>query len=77
MLLAHFGFKDFAAKTYHDWAGLLIFFPIALAGLFVIDSLLNYRSRVRKKLVRRTAKALTPASPAPMAGNTSQTGGAS
>jgi exosortase len=56
MLLAHFGFKDFAAKTYHDWAGLLIFFPIALAGLFVIDSLLNHRSRAKKRLVRRIAK---------------------
>lgn len=55
MLLAHFGFKDFAAKTYHDWAGLLIFFPIALAGLFVIDSLLNFRSRGKKRLVRRLA----------------------
>jgi exosortase len=54
LLLAHFGFKDFAAKTYHDWAGLLIFFPIALAGLFVIDSLLNIRNRVKMRVVRRT-----------------------
>jgi exosortase len=57
MVIAHMGYEDFAAKTYHDWAGLLIFFPIALAGLFVIDSLLNYRTRAKKKLVRRVTSA--------------------
>jgi exosortase len=56
LLLAHFGFEDFAAKTYHDWAGLLLFFPIALSGLFVIDWLLNIRSRGRRRLVRRTTR---------------------
>ena len=53
MVLAHLGFQEFAAKTYHDWAGLLIFFPIALAGLFVVDFMLNFRDRDRKQLVRR------------------------
>jgi len=56
LLLAHFGFEDFAAKTYHDWSGLLLFFPIALTGLFVIDWLLNFRSRGRRKLVRRVIR---------------------
>jgi len=53
LLLAHFGFKEFAAKTYHDWAGMLIFFPIALAGMFAIDVLLNLRGRKKQKFVRR------------------------
>ncbi len=64
LLLAHFGFEDFAAKTYHDWAGLLIFFPIALSGLFVIDWLLNIRTRGRKRLVRRVVRESTAAGPA-------------
>lgn len=59
LLLAHFGFEDFAAKTYHDWAGLLLFFPIALTGLFLIDYLLNFRSRGKRKLVRRAARTTT------------------
>lgn len=49
LLLAHFGFEKFAARTYHDWAGLLIFFPIALTGLFVIDRLINPRPKRRLK----------------------------
>ena len=63
LLLAHFGFADFAAKTYHDWSGLLLFFPIALVGLFVIDHLLNFRSRGQRKLVRRKVAAEAEAVP--------------
>lgn len=63
LLLAHWGFKDFAAKTYHDWAGMLIFFPIALSGLFLIDRLINIRGRARKRLVRRTTRATAPDEP--------------
>ncbi|MEY4244242.1 MAG: hypothetical protein RLZZ245_1827 [Verrucomicrobiota bacterium] len=53
LLLAHFGFKEFAAQTYHDWAGLLIFFPIALLGLFAIDSAINIGGHKKMYLVRR------------------------
>ncbi len=53
LVLTHFGFEEFARQTYHDWAGLLLFFPIALAGLFLCDYLLNWRTR-RKKKVKRT-----------------------
>jgi len=50
IVLAEFGFSKFAAGVYHDWAGLLFFFPIALAGLFLIDRLLNWKEH--KKVVR-------------------------
>lgn len=51
LILAEFGFGEFAAGAYHDWAGLLFFFPVALAGLFVMDRVLNWRKG--KKKVRR------------------------
>jgi exosortase/archaeosortase family protein len=47
LVLANMGFSKFAAGAYHDWAGLLFFFPIALAGLFVIDRLLNWKAHRR------------------------------
>jgi len=51
IVLAEMGFSKFAAGVYHDWAGLLFFFPIALAGLFLIDKLLNLKEN--KKVVRK------------------------
>lgn len=51
IVLAEMGFSKFAAGVYHDWAGLLFFFPVALAGLFLIDRLINWRSN--RKVVRR------------------------
>lgn len=52
LIIAEMGYVEFAETTYHDWAGLLIFFPVALSGLFLLDWLLN-----RKKLkVRKTIK---------------------
>lgn len=53
LVLAELGYSDFAAGVYHDWAGLLFFFPIALAGLFLIDRLLNWKEhrRVTRKRV--------------------------
>ncbi|MBK1832295.1 exosortase/archaeosortase family protein [Verrucomicrobiaceae bacterium R5-34] len=56
IVLAEFGFSDFAAGVYHDWAGLLFFFPIALTGLMLIDRLINRREN-RKKVVVRQIKA--------------------
>lgn len=56
LLLAQFGMEDFAKKTYHDWAGLLFFFPIALAGLYLIDYLLNLGSRRKRKVKRSVTK---------------------
>lgn len=51
LVLAEMGYSDFAAGVYHDWAGLLFFFPIALAGLFLIDRLLNWKQN--RKVVRK------------------------
>ena len=51
IVLAEMGFSKFAAGVYHDWAGLLFFFPVALAGLFMIDKILNWNEN--KKVVRK------------------------
>lgn len=50
LVLTQLGFEDFAKKTYHDWAGLLLFFPIALSGLYLFDYLLNFKERRAKKV---------------------------
>lgn len=49
LVLAEMGFEDFAANAYHDFAGLLFFFPAALIGLFALDYMIN-PSRHKKKL---------------------------
>ncbi|MDC0314947.1 exosortase/archaeosortase family protein [bacterium] len=49
LIIAQLGYADFAMKTYHDWAGLLLFFPIALSGLYLGDYLLNIRERRKRK----------------------------
>jgi len=56
LVFSQMGLEDFAKQTYHDWAGLLFFFPIALSGLYLIDFLLNYRTRGRKKIKRSVKK---------------------
>jgi len=55
LVIAEMGYSEFAAGVYHDWAGLLFFFPIALSGLFVLDKLLNWRSN--RKVVRKRVQA--------------------
>jgi len=55
IVLANFGFGNFGTGTWHDWAGLLIFFPIALSGLYLIDYLLNFKEK-RRKRVKRSVK---------------------
>jgi exosortase len=55
LILAQLGMGEFAKKTYHDWAGLLLFFPIALSGLYLVDYLLNLKNRRRRK-VKRSVK---------------------
>lgn len=43
LIIAEMGYVKFAKDTYHDWAGLIIFFPIALSCLFLLDRMLNKR----------------------------------
>lgn len=40
VVLAEYIDPAFASKTWHDWSGLVLFFPITLAGLMLIHSLL-------------------------------------
>ncbi|WP_018970641.1 exosortase/archaeosortase family protein [Rubritalea marina] len=54
LILAELGYEDFAANAYHDFSGLFIFFPAALAGLFGLDRLFNPKKY--KKEVRITMK---------------------
>ena len=51
LVLSEMGFSHFASGIYHDWAGLLFFFPVALAGLFLIDKLLNWKAN--RKVIRK------------------------
>ncbi|MCC8147527.1 exosortase/archaeosortase family protein [Akkermansia sp.] len=60
VVLAEYGDAQFAAKTWHDWSGLLFFFPICLVGLAVTHSLLAgemiWKPSRRKKLVVKINK---------------------
>lgn len=60
LVLAQFGFESFAVGTWHDWAGLLFFFPIALSGLYLVDYLLNFKSK-RSRRIKRTVSKTTVA----------------
>jgi exosortase len=53
LVIAEMGFVEFARDTYHDWAGLLIFFPVALSGLFLVDKLLNPKKVKLKKTIKQ------------------------
>lgn len=59
LVLGHFGFSSFGTGTWHDWAGLLFFFPIALAGLYLVDYLLNFKTRKRKRVKRAVTRTQT------------------
>lgn len=50
LVLSEMGYSEFGSGIYHDWAGLLFFFPVALTGLFLIDKLLNWKEN--RKVVR-------------------------
>lgn len=61
VVIAEYGDAQFASRTWHDWSGLLFFFPICLLGLVVIHSLLAgeliWRPAQRKKAVIKINKA--------------------
>lgn len=51
-ILAEYVSPAFAGKTWHDWSGLILFFPASLLGLFIIHSLLSGEISLLKR--RRT-----------------------
>lgn len=55
VVIAEYGDAQFASRTWHDWSGLLFFFPICLLGMACIHSLLAgeliWRPSKRKKVV--------------------------
>ena len=61
VVMAEYGDARFAAKTWHDWSGLLFFFPICLLGLACVQSLLAgemiWNPFRRKKVVVKMNKA--------------------
>jgi exosortase len=65
-VISEYGSDVFASGTWHDWGGLLIFYPISLVMLLGVHSLLEgglpwrrqKKVEVRKKVVRREGKAL-------------------
>jgi exosortase len=62
-VIAEYGDPDFARNTWHDWSGLLIFYPISLILLLMTHSILEgglpklRKMRTRKTVVRQKASA--------------------
>lgn len=55
-VIAEYGNPEFARKTWHDWSGLLLFYPISLILLLVVHSVLEQGlpwNGPKKKAVRR------------------------
>jgi exosortase len=55
-VISQYGNAEFAANTWHDWSGLVIFYPISLFLLLMVHSALEQGlpwRRPRKKEVRR------------------------
>jgi exosortase len=66
-LIAEYGDARWARETWHDWSGLLLFYPISLFLLLVLHSVLEgglpWRNARRRQL-RRTTVTRTSESPA-------------
>lgn len=58
-VIAEYGDADWAINTWHDWSGLLFFYPISLMLLLVVHSVLEgglpWKGK-RKKVIRRTIR---------------------
>ncbi len=57
-VIAEYGDAKWASTTWHDWSGLLLFYPISLILLLVVHSVLEgglpWRRTKKKKLIRRS-----------------------
>lgn len=65
-VIAEYGDADWASTTWHDWSGLLLFYPFSLVLLLAIHSLLEGGlpwKRTKLRQLRRTV-----VNPAPMGG---------
>ncbi len=63
-VIAEYGNAEWASTTWHDWSGLLLFYPFSLMLMLVIHSLLEgglpWRSKRRKQLRRTIVTASQP-----------------
>jgi exosortase len=63
-VIAEHGNAEWASTTWHDWSGLLLFYPFSLLLLLVIHSLLEgglpWKSKQRRQLLRTTVSAPAP-----------------
>lgn len=68
-VIAEYGDDRWAATTWHDWSGLLLFYPFSLMLLLVIHSLLEgglpWKTSQRRRLRRVTVTAASPATTPP------------
>jgi exosortase len=66
-VIAEYGDAKWARETWHDWAGLLLFYPFSLALLFCLHSLLEgglpWNHPARKQLRRLVVNRPDPATP--------------
>ena len=66
-VIAEYGDADWASTTWHDWSGLLLFYPFSLFLLLVIHSVLEgglpWRGANRRK-IRRTSVSKNQPEPA-------------
>jgi len=64
-VIAEYGDAEWASTTWHDWSGLLLFYPFSLMLLLVIHSVLEgglpWKSKHRRQL-KRTVVEATPSS---------------
>lgn len=58
-VIAEYGDAKWASTTWHDWSGLLLFFPISLALLLVIHSLLEGGLPWNKEKQRQVRRVVT------------------
>lgn len=62
-VIAEYGNAEWASTTWHDWSGLLLFYPFSLVLLLIIHSLLEgglpWKAKRRRQL-RRTVVTVSP-----------------
>lgn len=63
-VIAQYGNAEWASTTWHDWSGLLLFYPFSLMLLLALHSLLEgglpWKARQRRQLRRTVVTAIQP-----------------